>query len=103
MDPDTYYIIEWHIFISPSTMATPVIYSIYTSNTPVFINIETLGSTSFNYKFYNIIKAYILNDNTIGATVKLQNIASNFYPHTLLAGSHIIIKRMPNANFGNFS
>ena len=58
-----------------------------------------------NFSVYRVIKAYILNNSTNGATVKLQaNIPEDAgtYNITLKQGSHIIIKRMPNGNFGNF-
>jgi filamentous hemagglutinin len=116
MDADAYYIIEWHIFISRDVFFS-ITYSIVTSTTPVYINIEpinivpynasnldfsTISEDSSSYSGYRVIRAYILNDSTNGATVKLQAFCQGGIV-TLKQGSHIIIKRMPNGNFGTFT
>jgi hypothetical protein len=115
MDANAYYIIEWHIFMERTSS---IQYSIITSTSPIYVNIESINvapynSNNFNYttspevevsygtKFYHVIRAYILNNSTNGVTVKLQGQSS--MPITIIKGSHIIIKRIPNTNFGEFN
>jgi uncharacterized membrane protein len=56
-------------------------------------------------KHYHIIKAYVLNENTNGNTIKLQIILNAEYEDNIVIkeGSHIFIKKMPNDNFGSFT
>ncbi len=126
MDANSYYIIEWHLFIERFSSAIDYIYSVVTSQNPTYVNVESINVLSNNNTMtfgtstitslpttplifpgnhYHIIKAYVLNGNTNGNTIKLQIILNAEYVDNIVIkqGSHIFIKKMPNDNFGSFT